>query len=195
MEQIRRALRDALGRPPSAVDCDRLARYVELLLHWNRKIRLVGPREREELVARHLGECAAAFEPRPGERIVDVGAGNGLPGLVLAVLYPTARFVLVESIAKKVAFLRAAVGETAAGNVEVLRARAEALPPAGYDAAIARAAMPVAQWLALGARLVRAGGRVVAMTREPVAASVVPAELQLVRPFDAARPGLEFVRR
>lgn len=159
---------------------DQLARYAELVLDWGARFNLTGARTHEALADEHLADALVVLPHLPAGafRIVDVGSGAGLPGLVLALARPEARGVLLEPIRKRHAFLTHAVRELGlAGRVE---ARAEGLEAhlaegaAGpYDVAISRATWPVARWLDRAAPLVGPGGRLFGF--EGAAAAELPA--------------------
>lgn len=153
-----------------------LVKFLTLLQKWTAVTNLVAtsttPRELVDLhlmdslaLVSHLGEA---------RRIVDVGSGGGLPGVVLAVAEPGRAFTALEPIHKKHAFLAAARRELALTNFTPLaerddqhRARADFEP---YDLAVSRAVFDPATWLDRGADLVRTGGVVLAMEgRDPVA--------------------------
>jgi 16S rRNA (guanine527-N7)-methyltransferase len=91
----------------------------------------------------------------PGGRWVDVGSGIGAPGLPLALLAPGVDVTLVEPRAKRVSFLRTAIGTLGLDNVRVERSRSDVLAARSFDVAISRATMPPPDWLAEGARLSR----------------------------------------
>ena len=74
-----------------------LARFLDLLIRWNRVYNLTGIRDAHELVDRHLIESLALRPLLHGERIADVGTGAGLPGLPLAITEPERAFTLIES--------------------------------------------------------------------------------------------------
>ena len=89
---------------------------------------VVGPDEAARIWDRHLLNCAAIVRLIPAKSFVaDVGSGAGLPGIVVAMLLPSARVTLIESLARRVAFLEECVAELGLANVEVVRARAEDL--------------------------------------------------------------------
>ena len=101
---------------------------------------------------------------RSARRIADLGAGAGFPGLALAIALPDAHVALVESVARKCAFLRTAVDQLALANVEVVQARAEAWP-AGlglHDLVTARALAPLSVLIEYAAPLLAMGGSLVA---------------------------------
>jgi 16S rRNA (guanine527-N7)-methyltransferase len=149
--------------PFSAAQLASLQSYASLLLTWTSRINLTGAVSLENLAAEHLPDSFALASRLEGDvplRVVDVGSGGGLPALPLAVLRPALEIQLVESIAKKAAFLRTAARELALGTrAAVTVGRAESLVPAAFDVAISRATLAPAPWIALAAQLVRPGGR------------------------------------
>jgi 16S rRNA (guanine527-N7)-methyltransferase len=105
----------------------RLHRHFELLLRWNDRVSLTSIRDPGEIARRHFGESlfVASVLPLNGASLVDIGAGAGFPGLPIAVARPEVKVTLVESVGKKVTFLK----EAARGipNVEVWQGRFEDL--------------------------------------------------------------------
>jgi 16S rRNA (guanine527-N7)-methyltransferase len=124
-----------------------LEAFWSLLLTWNARINLTGARTREELIGEHFPDAAAmARLVPPGARLLDVGAGGGLPALPFALLRPDAVLTLVEPRAKRVAFLRTAVRELGLG-AEVVAGRIETVPRRPADVASSRATFPPDEWL------------------------------------------------
>ena len=129
----------------------RLEAYVGLLRRWQPRRNLIGRGTEADIWRRHIldsGQLAAQL-PDGARRIVDLGSGAGLPGLVLAIL-TGAETTLVESDAAKSAFLLEAVRVTAA-PCTVRRARIEELAPWPVDVITARALAPLPRLLALAA--------------------------------------------
>ena len=126
---------------------DRFRLYAALLTKWNRAINLVSPKSLDDLWHRHFLDSAQLrryLPPLPDARdriIVDVGAGAGFPGLVLALL-GCGRVHLVEADQRKAEFLREAVRVTGAG-AEVLAQRVESLPAFAVDVVTCRAFAPL----------------------------------------------------
>ena len=103
-------------------------RYATLLATEGTVRGLVGPREAPRLWERHLLNCAVLQELLPiGSVVADVGSGAGLPGIVLGVARPDLTVVLIESLARRTAFLDEVVDELALSEVDVVRGRAEEL--------------------------------------------------------------------
>jgi 16S rRNA (guanine527-N7)-methyltransferase len=159
------------------------------------------PREAADV---HLADSLVALElevVRAAGRIADLGSGAGFPGLALAVGLPGARVALVESAARKCAFLERATAAAGVPNADVVHARAEAWPGGGegHDLVTARAlaALPVvveyaAPLLAVGGALVAWRGRhdrdaEAAATRAAAAVGLEPGEVRHVDPYPAAR--------
>jgi 16S rRNA (guanine527-N7)-methyltransferase len=120
----------------------RFDRYAELLTEWQQRMNLVGPSTLPHLWDRHFRDSAQLLAiAGTGKRWLDIGAGGGFPGLVLAILDPTARLVLVESITKKCRFLEQVASETGTNaTVTVANRRIEALKADRFDIITARAA-------------------------------------------------------
>jgi 16S rRNA (guanine(527)-N(7))-methyltransferase RsmG len=150
-----------------------LSAYAELLLRWNARINLTAARSIAVLVGEHFPDAfALARKLDQPARVVDIGSGGGLPAIPLALLRGQLTVELVEPIAKKAAFLRTAIRELGIGDRASVRvARGDAIaqavaadPSVAFDVAISRATLAPQKWLALGARLVRPGGRLFALT-------------------------------
>lgn len=153
----RQTFAETFGVPRGTLD--RLDIYADMLRDWQKRMNLVGPATLEDIWGRHFADSAqlAALVPA-GRRWLDIGAGGGFPGLVLAAM-ERGSFILVESVAKKARFLeavRAALGLS--DRVEVINARVESLPPLGVDVATARATAPLATLFDWAIRHVRPGG-------------------------------------
>ncbi len=158
---------DAAGIGADDASTQRVAGFARIILDEAIPRGFVGPKEADRLIPRHIVESAAlSVFLQADERLVDVGSGAGLPGLVLACL--GWEIVLIEVTEKRVAFLEECVARLGLDRVSVRSARAE---DAGHsdlrasaDAVVARAlaAPPVALELCLP--LVREGGRVLIAT-------------------------------
>jgi 16S rRNA (guanine527-N7)-methyltransferase len=113
----------------------------------------------------HVADSLAGLEVeavREAERIVDLGSGAGLPGLVLAIARPEAEVVLVESVGKKCAWLERTVSALGLENARVVCARAEELAEEPFDVVTARALASLSVLCEYAAPLLREGGSLVA---------------------------------
>lgn len=124
---------------------------------------LIGPLEPPRLWSRHvLNSAVAAPLFAGGSRVGDVGSGAGLPGLVLAIARPDVRWVLIEPMERRVAWLNEQVHALELDNIEVVRARAEDWSEGPVlDAVTARAVSAFRTLIPLTAPLVRDGGELI----------------------------------
>lgn len=186
-----------LGLPTVAGDLDRLNAYLDMLARWNRTYRLTARATRNQLVVRHVLDSAAVLPFLPEGPKLDAGSGAGLPGLVLALLRPESAWVLLDSAARKVAFLRHACSELGLANVRVVRERLENYRPAEPPGAIvARALAPLPKLVRLADHLVRRGSVLVAMLgRRPSRQQLLVLPTVECRSCDPVRvPGLDAQR-
>jgi len=144
---------------------------------------LIGPREKDRLWDRHLLNCAVVDEllPERGE-LVDIGSGAGLPGLVLAMVRPSLRVILVESMLRRCVFLEECAEQLKLENVQVVRGRAEELTgKIQADVATARAVAPLERLAGWAAGLLRPGGELLAIKGQSAAAEITAARPVLRR--------------
>ncbi len=147
MEQQIKAGLEALGIPlPSPDVPGKLAEYGRLLLEKNQVMNLTAITEPSQVAERHFLDSAAVLgcTDFKGKRVIDVGTGAGFPGLPLRLLEPSIRLTLLDSLGKRVDWLREVAAALGAGDVECVHARAEeqAILPGyreGFDIAVSRA--------------------------------------------------------
>lgn len=156
----------ALDLDPAAAD--KLARYAELLLEKNKVMNLTAITAPRDVATLHLLDCAAlaAQLNLSGKRVIDVGTGAGFPGMVLAILTPDARFTLLDSLGKRVDFLKEVQTDLGLKNVTCVHARAEefaAQHREQFDLAASRAVAQLNVLCELTLPLVKVGGQFLAM--------------------------------
>ncbi|WP_067780340.1 16S rRNA (guanine(527)-N(7))-methyltransferase RsmG [Actinomyces vulturis] len=124
---------------------------------------LIGPRELPRLWTRHIANSAAVvpFLPSRGS-VADVGSGAGFPGIVIALMRPDLDVTLIETMERRVQWLRDVVAELDLDNVAIRRARAEDVKDR-YDVVTARAVANLSKLLRLTSHLVRPGGSLLAL--------------------------------
>jgi 16S rRNA (guanine527-N7)-methyltransferase len=161
----------ALGVPVADIEAARLGAYLDLLERWNQVHNLTAVKDRGAMIERHVGESLALRPALRGQRIADVGSGAGLPGIPLAIVEPERQFTLIESRAKRAAFLRHAKTELALGNVDVIEARVEDLRDAApFDTVLARAVASLPDVARLAGHLLDARGIMLVPTKADFAA-------------------------
>lgn len=125
----------------------RLARYLELLGRWNGTYNLTAVRDPTQMQTQHVADCLAVVPPLrretaccpPPVRILDVGSGGGLPGVVLAVAEPSWDVTCIDSVGKKAAFVRQVAAEFRLSNLCAVHGRVESLKAPPFDVVTARA--------------------------------------------------------
>jgi 16S rRNA (guanine527-N7)-methyltransferase len=168
-------------------------RYAELLMTDGVVRGLIGPRETPRIWDRHLLNCAVVGDLIPqGASVVDVGSGAGLPGIVLSVARPDLTVILLEPLARRVAFLSEAVEALGLDTCTVLRARAEEITrklPASLpaDVVTARAVAPLDRLASWCLPLVTVGGRMIAL-KGSSAADEVAVHAPVVEKLGGSRP-------
>jgi 16S rRNA (guanine527-N7)-methyltransferase len=142
-------------------ELDRFAKFLELFEKWNNSINLSAARSRAELLEHVEDSLVVVPLLRAASTVLDVGSGGGFPVVIAALELPSVRFVSLEPVHKKHAFLKTAVRELGMSNLDAFAERVEDHPTHDYDVAMSRATFDLREWLELGARYVRAGGMVI----------------------------------
>ena len=154
----------ALGLELSSMAQHRLLTYLALLDKWNRVYNLTAVRETERMVSHHLLDSLAIVPYVETERVLDVGSGGGLPGIPLAIARPELQVTLIDSVAKKTAFLLQAKAELGLENVSVVTGRVETFQDAkGFETITSRAFSDLKEFVTLTRHLLAPGGRWLAM--------------------------------
>jgi 16S rRNA (guanine527-N7)-methyltransferase len=117
-----------------------LIQYVELLNKWNKAYNLTSIRDPKDMIIKHIMDSLMVGPLLDGESFIDVGTGPGLPGIPLAILYPERNFVLLDSLGKRITFLRQVVFQLKLNNVMPVKARVEQYhPEQPFDGVLSRA--------------------------------------------------------
>ncbi len=190
----------AMGVHLDAVAADRLLHYRDLLARWNRVYNLTAVRDPAPMRVQHLHDSLSIVAPidrwvecrgRPVRRLLDVGSGGGLPGVVLAIVRPDWRVISVDAVAKKAGFVRQVALELGLPGLEAVHARVETLAPQAADLIVSRAFASLADFVALTRVHLAEGAAWAAMKgRRPddEIAALVDAAVFHVEPLDV--PGL-----
>lgn len=153
----------------------RFATYLALLQLWGKKINLTTRLETSEVIVYHFLDSLAGaplLESSPAARVVDLGAGAGLPSLPLKFALPGLQVLLVESVRKKVAFCQEAIRATGVTKIEAIWGRGEDLGGRSdrrraYDWAVSRALGSSADVAKLALPFLAPGGRILLYKGEP----------------------------
>lgn len=167
-DALRRILDDGIARlglnEITASQRDRLVRFVSLIHKWNKAYNLTSVREPEQMMVKHILD-SLAVKPFVTERnVVDVGTGPGLPGIPLAIVLPDVQFTLLDSLGKRVRFMKQALYDMGVENAAPIQSRVEAHnPQQPYDAVISRAFASLKDMLHWCEHLVDSQGKFLAL--------------------------------
>jgi 16S rRNA (guanine527-N7)-methyltransferase len=162
-----------LGLDLSAHQQKQLLDYVAMIAKWNKVYNLTAIRDADEMLTHHLLDSLAIILPlkkhlnslsdglqantRKGYRLLDVGAGAGLPGVVVAICCPDISVACVDTVGKKAAFIQQAALALALPNLRGIHARVEQMLPAdvrgGFDVITSRAFATLSDFVGLTTNL------------------------------------------
>jgi len=181
----------------SAEQQKQLIDLLGLLYKWNGAYNLTSVRDPYDMFVRHILDSIAVSPYLHGQNIIDVGTGPGLPGLPLAIIHPDKNFVLLDSLGKRISFIRQAAHQLGLKNVTAVQSRVEAYKPEqGFDTVLSRAFASLADMLSWCHHLPSANGRFVALKgqlTEQELAQIQP-PFQRIGTHALAIPGLEAAR-
>jgi len=192
---------EALGMALDPGQVSGLVGYLRLVERWNATYNLTSVRDPRAMVVQHVLDClaaAAALRRRrraPNcRRVLDVGSGAGLPGLVFAIALPESQVICIDTVGKKTAFITQAVAALALRNASVRHERVERLDDRDFDVIASRAFAPLPAFVASTRHLLADNGEWLAMKGkrpdvEIAALTDVTAEVEplLVPGLDAER--------
>ena len=113
--------------------------YKELLMKWNNSFNLTSVKN-TEIVTHHFLDCLAVIPFIKSSRLLDVGTGAGLPGIVIAIVNPDIKVSLIDKVGKKITFIKRIIAELEIKNIETYHERVELLTSEEkYDGIISRA--------------------------------------------------------
>lgn len=203
--KLRAALKGAagaLGLTLEAGQSRQLLDYLDLMERWNRVYNLSAIRDREAMLVQHIVDCLAAVGPlrrhtqgRPA-RLLDVGSGAGLPGVVLAIAMPELDVSCVDAVGKKVAFIREVAAALGLPNLHALHARVERIEDAAFDIISSRAFSSLGDFVSLTRRLGHPRTVWLAMKGRPPSEEIeaLPADFRVFHVERLGVPGLDAQR-
>ncbi|MDR9828745.1 16S rRNA (guanine(527)-N(7))-methyltransferase RsmG [Vibrio sp. FNV 38] len=119
---------------------EQLVGYVMLLDKWNKAYNLTSVRDPMDMLVKHILDSVIVSEYLEGGRYIDVGTGPGLPGIPLAIMMPDSDFVLLDSLGKRIRFIKQVIHELKITNVTPVQSRVEEYDAGeGFDGVLSRA--------------------------------------------------------
>ena len=182
---------------------NKLLAYQALIQKWNKVYNLTAVREPAEMLTHHLLDSLAVVGPLLREtdgrpvRLLDVGSGAGLPGVVIAIACPQIEVTCVDTVAKKAAFLRQCSAELGLVNLHGLHARVESLVRGrgeeGFDVISSRAFSSLADFVNWSGSALRPGGFWMALKgKHPLEELLaLPPNVEVFHVEPVAVPGLQ----
>lgn len=127
-QQLLDTLKRALGATSLEVSDDKqalLVRYVMMMHKWNKAYNLTSVRDPQQMVIKHLVDSVVVAPHLDGDCYIDVGTGPGLPGIPLAIMHPDKHFTLLDSLGKRVRFMKQVGFELGLKNISPVQSRVE----------------------------------------------------------------------
>ena len=155
---------DELDLPLWAAQREQLMDYLALMAKWNGVYNLTSLRDPMQMVTHHLLDSLAAVAAFEGVKsVLDVGAGGGLPGLVLAIARPDMQVSLIDTVHKKTAFLTQVKAELGLANVTVYTMKVQDLKAGPFEVITSRAFADLSDFVNWSGHLLAEGGRFIAL--------------------------------
>lgn len=173
---------------------EQLVKLVQALDKWNKAYNLTSVRDPLEMVAKHIVDSLVVSPYLPRGSLIDVGTGPGLPGLPLAIINPDKPFVLLDSLGKRIRFIRQTCHELGIKNVTAVQSRVEEhQPEQPYAAVLSRAFASIQDMLDWCGHLTDANGAFLAMKGQypEEELNALPKNVQVRAVYPLEVPGLD----
>lgn len=189
-----------LGLDLSPAQIDQLLAYLALLQKWNKVYNLTAVRDPAQMLSHHLVDSLSAIPPllRHGApaRLMDVGAGGGLPGVVIAICCPDTDVTCVDAVAKKATFIQQVAAELKLRNLHGVHSRVEQLSAEPFGVITSRAFASLVDFTALTRQHLAPGAVWLAMKGQHPAdeMAALPADIEVFHVEQLVVPGLDAQR-
>ncbi len=189
-----------LGLSLSDAQVDQLLAYLALLQKWNKVYNLTAVRDPSAMLTQHLVDSLSVIAPltRHGlpERLMDVGAGGGLPGVVIAICCPQTDVSCVDAVAKKASFIQQVAAELKLPNLRGVHSRVEALATPPFGVITSRAFASLLDFTTLTRQHLQPESVWMAMKGQHPADEIaaLPADVDVFHVEQLAVPGLDAQR-
>jgi 16S rRNA (guanine527-N7)-methyltransferase len=194
------AICSPLALTPTETQREALCAFLELLQRWSAIYNLTAVREPAAMLTQHLADCLAVIEPlrhmRERGRLLDVGSGGGLPGVVIAIMLPLVDVTCVDAVGKKAAFVRQVAGVMRLPNLQAVHARVERMRDGPFDIVTSRAFASLLDFTAsTRSRLAEDGVWMAMKGRTPDAEiAALPVDIDVFHVEQLTVPGLDAKR-
>ncbi|MFG6467164.1 16S rRNA (guanine(527)-N(7))-methyltransferase RsmG [Roseateles sp. BYS87W] len=200
MKDTLQAAATQLGLNLSDTQLDQLLAYLALLQKWNKVYNLTAVRDPAQMLSHHLIDSLSALPPllRHGapQRLMDVGAGGGLPGVVIAICCPSTDVTCVDAVAKKATFIQQVAAELKLPNLHGVHSRVEQLATAPFGLITSRAFASLVDFTSLTRQHLAPGAVWMAMKGQHPAEEIaaLPADVEVFHVEQLSVPGLDAQR-
>ena len=150
---------------PTKDQLDKLEKFYNLLVEWNKKINLTRIIDKKEVYLKHFYDSLTitkVVDLNKVDTLCDVGTGAGFPGIVLKIVYPNLKITLIDSLLKRVKYLNEIIKELELEDIEAIHIRGEDYKEK-YDVVTARAVANIEKLLTYTMHLVNDNGVFIAM--------------------------------
>lgn len=149
--------------------CEKFYTYMNLLIEWNNKINLTAITEPTDIILKHFIDCLIINKHiKSTDKIADIGTGAGFPGIPLKIYNNNLNIDLIDSLNKRLIFIKEVINKTQLGNINIIHSRAEELAHnkeyrEKYDVIVSRAVAPLNILLEYTLPFIKKGGKCICM--------------------------------
>lgn len=173
-----------LGVSLTEKQIEQFLRYYELLIEWNEKINLTAITEFQDVMTKHFIDSISlikAFDVRQNASVIDVGTGAGFPGLAIKIAFPDLRVTLLDSLNKRITFLKVVIEELGLNGIDTVHGRAEDLAKEkafreSFDLSVSRAVANLSTLSEYCLPFVKVGGQFISYKSEKIAEELEQAD-------------------